>query len=470
MLRTTLPFLLLSTIAISGPSQDPLKRMDPDVWLSLPDVESMREWAGDHGSAASLTVMSEAGVLHAPLGNGPQQLLRDGDLRVVLDASGANRSISHNIGFNLAAKHFRFNQRLYSLGGRGFWNAHAKLVEFIEKTGEWELVMMEGGPHCTTVRGSWFDREEGFVYAIEEGKWGRSAQEQDVVWKLNLEALSWKRLGVVNPRLQLFSRGVGQLHDLVDYTLWLGSHQTAIVRKGDGLALMTDEWNQKGFNVFRAQMREADMSMLVVDGNRLQAFIRSEDGREVKIFDWDAAAAFAEEEAQSALIDWVLPFEEGSESNDSMTTQGSSGEKAQLPTMLWVAVLVVMAGAAFVAGKQSAAKDKNGVVAVRAQAGQPAEGQDKRKEVEQSAAAILADIVELEQLGARIMATEEVNQFLDLGEEVSSESKRAKRAQFIRDVNRIYQMRHGKDMIVREKDLNDRRRTIYVIHPHSGTA
>jgi len=63
-----------------------------------------------------------------------------------------------------------------------------------------------------------------------------------------------------------------------------------------------------------------------------------------------------------------------------------------------------------------------------------------------------------------------VNQFLDLGEEVSSESKRAQRAQFIRYVNRIYQMRHGKDMVVREKDLNDRRRTIYVIHSHSGTA
>lgn len=60
-----------------------------------------------------------------------------------------------------------------------------------------------------------------------------------------------------------------------------------------------------------------------------------------------------------------------------------------------------------------------------------------------------------------------MNQFLDLGEEVPSESKRA---QFIRDVNRIYQMRHGKDMVVREKDLNDRRRTIDVIHPHSGTA
>ena len=68
------------------------------------------------------------------------------------------------------------------------------------------------------------------------------------------------------------------------------------------------------------------------------------------------------------------------------------------------------------------------------------------------------------------MSTEELNEFLLLGQDVSSESKRAKRAQFIRDVNRVYQMRHGKDMIAREKDLNDRRRTIYVIHPYSGTA
>lgn len=444
--------------------------MDPDVWLSLPDVEAMREWAGDHASATALTVMSQAGVLHAPLGSGPLRLLRDGDLRVVLDSSGANRSISHNLGFNLSAKHFRFNQRLYSLGGRGFWHAHAKLIEFIEKTGEWELVMMDGGPHCATFRYSCFDIDNGIVYAIEDGKWGRAAQEQDVVWKLDLEAMSWERLGVVNPRLQLYSRGVGQLHDLADYALLIGSHQTAIVRKGDGRALMSDRWNQKEFNLVRGQMREADMSMLVVDGNRLQAFIRGEDGREVKILDWDAEAAFAEVVEEGVLMDWVLALEEDSVSGDSMAMEGADGEKAQIPTMLWGVLLVVMAAASFVAGKQAATKDKGGLVAVRAQAVQPTEGRDNQQEVEQSASAIFDDIVELERLGARILSTEEVNQFLDLGEEVSSESKRAKRAQFIRDVNRVYQMRHGKDMIVREKDLNDRRRTIYVIHPRSGTA
>ena len=83
---------------------------------------------------------------------------------------------------------------------------------------------------------------------------------------------------------------------------------------------------------------------------------------------------------------------------------------------------------------------------------------------------ILTLISDLEEAGGRIMSTEEVNDFLQLGQDVSAESKRAKRAQFIRDVNRVYQMRYGNDMIVREKDLNDRRRTIYVIHPCSGTA
>ena len=93
-----------------------------------------------------------------------------------------------------------------------------------------------------------------------------------------------------------------------------------------------------------------------------------------------------------------------------------------------------------------------------------------KAEKNSAARAILSLISELEAAGGRIMSTEELNDFLELGQDVSSESKRAKRAQFIRDVNRVYQMRHGKEMIVREKDLNDRRRTIYVIHPCSGTA
>ena len=469
VLKTALPFLLLSAVAISVSAQDPLKRMDPDIWLTRPAVEAMREWAREHDSASSLTVSSGEGALHAPLGSNAQLLLRAGDLRVVLDSSRVNRSVSHNLGFNLSAKDLTFKNRTYSLGGRGFWDAHAKLIEFIEKTGEWELVTMENGPHSVTERGSFFDRENGKVYAIDEGKWGLAAQEKRVVWELDLEALRWERSGAVNSRFQLFVQGVSEMHDLEDFALWVGSHQAAILRKSDGKAVKTNRWNQMELASVRAQMVEADLSMLVVDGNRLQAFVQGQDAPEVKILDWDVESAFLEESAQSVLVDWVLPMEE-TETLDSWEARESGGQKANLPAMMWGVVLVVCAGAAFLMGRQSGTMEAGAVEGNRPKTEFLGEERDNGKDTGHSPAAILHRIETLEQAGPRIMSTEEVNQFLDLAGDLSSESRRAKRAQFIRDVNRVYQMRHGKDMIVREKDLNDRRRTIYVIHPRSGTA
>ena len=447
--------------------------MDPNDWLSMPEIQSIRDWASVHDSATALTVMSNEGVLHRPIGLGPKVLVRDGDLRVMLDSTGLNRSASHNLGFNLAAKHFTYNHRLYSLGGRGFWNAHAKLIEFIEKTGEWELVSMAEGPQCVTVRGTCFDVQQGVLYAIEEGDWGRTAERQDVVWRLGLEDLQWDRIGTVNPRLQIFSRGFGQLHDLEEFTLWLGSHQTAILRKSDGQAVLTDQWNQREFGLAMAQMRQAEMSMLAVEGNRLKGFTRDKGGGEAMIFEWDAEKAFAGASSQSALMDWVLPYDDAKGmTSDAMTTEARESGESQSSGSLWVLVALGLglAVAAFLLGKQSAPVNSEALDVLQSETTEPMGGLEDRKDVAPSAAAILHLIQELEQLGARIMSTEEVNQFLDLGEEVSSESKRAKRAQFIRDVNRVYQMRHGKNMIVRERDLNDRRRTIYVIHPRSGTA
>lgn len=469
VLSRQLPFLLLSALAMNGLAQDPLKRMDPDVWLSRPGVLSMLEWADACTSRDALTVFSNEGSMHAPMGSGGNVLVREGDLRVVLDSLGINRSTSHNLGFNLSAKHFSHNGRLFSLGGRGFWNAHAKLIEFIPKTGEWELVMMEPGPDCVTVRGSFFDGENDVVYAIEEGQWGRTAAEQDVVWKLDLEGARWTRLGIVSPRLQLFSRGVGQIHDLREFTLWLGSHQSAILRKADGRAVMTDRWNLKEFTRVRARMQNAEMAMLVVDGNQLRALVREESGEEEILLNWNAEDVFLQEQGSAVVMDWILPVEEQDNAKDSGAR--AEGEGAGMPNLAFGLVLLFIAGGGFLLGKQASAnglKARHGEVSKRPS--KEAIQQALKSEKGQWDGAVLDQLEQLEQLGARIMSTEEINQFLDLGGEVSSESRRAKRAQFIRDVNRAYQMRHGKDLIVREKDLNDRRRTIYVIHPHSGTA
>ena len=80
------------------------------------------------------------------------------------------------------------------------------------------------------------------------------------------------------------------------------------------------------------------------------------------------------------------------------------------------------------------------------------------------------DVAGLETLGEVVLTSQELNVHLNMGEGVSAESRRARRAQFIRDVNREYQVRHGADLIFRECDPEDRRRTNYVIRPRSSHA
>lgn len=79
-------------------------------------------------------------------------------------------------------------------------------------------------------------------------------------------------------------------------------------------------------------------------------------------------------------------------------------------------------------------------------------------------------IMELESLPERTLGTEELNAHIGIQEDSSSEAKRARRAQFIRDINQEYELRYGKSLISRDKDPNDRRRTVYVITPHSSSA
>jgi len=68
------------------------------------------------------------------------------------------------------------------------------------------------------------------------------------------------------------------------------------------------------------------------------------------------------------------------------------------------------------------------------------------------------------------LTTEELNAMLGLTEELSEETRRARRAQAIRKVNQEYEMWFNQPLILRTKDEVDRRRTIYLIQRHSGNA
>ena len=448
--------------------------MDPDDWLDQNQVHQMLTWAAAHPKLNSGFVHSAAGRLCMPSGGQGEVFLRDGDLRVVTDANGENKSVSHNLGFNLSAKHIVADGRVMSLGGRGFWDGHAKLVEFMERTGEWELVVMEKGPECVTNSGTWYNSANREMVAIDEKRWGRSTNDEpDVVWTLDLKARKWSILGKVNPQMTLFMRGPGFFVDLEDYAIWMGGHQTAVVRKSDLHVVLSPEWDYQQYAALIEKVESSTMWMMGNSGNRFQMWSMDASGNESGLVDWDVARAFETRFERNDPIDWVVPF---ADNEEALFASGFSDiEEETSPRLgLWMLVLFMVGGLAYAAGIKSGA--------YRKQAGafaQPQEGALKNAQVkaigmktEQSSVAksMLATIQQLENNGEGVMSTEELNLFLDLGVDVSSESKRAKRAQFIRDVNRIYQMRHGEDMIVREKDLNDRRRTIYVIHPRSNNA
>lgn len=64
--------------------------------------------------------------------------------------------------------------------------------------------------------------------------------------------------------------------------------------------------------------------------------------------------------------------------------------------------------------------------------------------------------------------TEQVDRLLKMGSDETDETRRARRAKFIRESNEWSQQEIGLDLISRERNPKDRRRTLYVIHEAFG--
>ena len=330
----------------------------------------------------------------------------------------------------------------------------------------------ERGPVCVISESSWFDSETGKVFSIDEGTWGRSNKTgSNEVWCLDLASPSWERAGRVNPKMDLFVHGRGKLIDLEDYFVWPGMHKSAIVRKRDFQTVFTTAWNFADLSDALRKATNDAVQMTLAAGSRFRVLSLNEEGHETVRLEWDVEAAFIKGWELGESSPWLVPLDTKDVANEFKAAEDA---QANIPIVLWVIVVLMVAGISFAAGRKGVERGSMAFTAMRvaqeARVANPGEVVSPKGEGNSTAKIILTLISDLEEVGGRIMSTEELNDFLQLGQDVSSESKRAKRAQFIRDVNRVYQMRHGKEMIVREKDLNDRRRTIYVIHPCSGTA
>ena len=351
MLRCTLLALVFCVIALVGLGQDPFKRMDPDEWLALNDVQTMVQWTEAKEGAFWSEVWSDVGALRTPCSADPKWTLRNGDLRVVLTAGHENISRSHNLGFNVGAKSVVFNERLLSLGGRGYWNGHSKLIEFVEKSGEWEWVMTEEeGPECVIRTSSWFNSATGQVFSLDEGQWGRSNETgRTEVWCLDVASSSWDRVGRVNPKMELFVHGSGKLIDLEDYFVWPGMHKSAIVRKKDLQTVLTTAWNDAEHKDVLRETKKQSMRMTLAAEGLYRILSLNDEGQETVWLEWDVEAAFVEAWGRGESSPWLVPLED---EEMIIETRVAEDAEANMPAALWAVVVLMVAGVAFGAGRR----------------------------------------------------------------------------------------------------------------------
>lgn len=454
--------------------QDPLFRMDPEDWLAIESTQKAWSYLNNEKSAYLNHITFDKGQLSMVSGSQGLWYHRRSDLRVVLDSLGNNLSKSHNLGFNHGAKSVFWDGRFFMLGGRGFWNRHALFIEFIPNTGEWDLKPCLNGPREVMASDAWFNLENNEVVAIEQSaELTADGEQSSRVYSMALEAgVEWRSEGRVNPLLKehlIFNQK--KTFDLEKYFIWTGLHKTLVVRKSDMNSVFVDAFSMRKLEEIMNRYKAAEGFVHWISREGILSMRHhSLEGEESLILTWNIDSAYAV--AEAGAFPFVVAAEWGKDNPEKTALHFTAENKSIFVSLL---ALLMMIGA-FVVGRMTL-KKVVGQVAIQERLPAVKEMRTDQTQLvqgEQSAPAAGRAFSQLTQefvdMQSSTLTTEELNAMLGLTEELSEETRRARRAQAIRKVNQEYEMWFNQPLILRTKDEVDRRRTIYLIQRHSGNA
>ena len=454
--------------------QDPLFRMDPDDWLAIESTQKAWSYLNKEKSAYLNHIHFDKGQLSMVPGSQGHWYQRRSDLRLVLDSLGNNLSKSHNLGFNHGAKSVFWDGRFFMLGGRGFWNNHSLFIEFVPNAGEWDLQPCLNGPREVMASDAWLEAEKNEMVVIDQSdEFTADGEQSRQVYSMSLEeGFEWRSEGRVNPLLKqhlIFNETM--TFDLEKYIIWAGLHKTLVVRKSDMSSVLVDAFSmrklQEIMNRYKAAVgfvhwisREGILSMRH----------HSLEGEESLILTWNIDSAYAL--AAAGAFPFVVAAEWGKDNPEEAALDFTAENKSIFVSLL---ALLMMIGA-FLVGRMTR-KKVVGQVAIQERVRAVNEmrtDQNQLVQGEQSAPAAGRTFSQLTKgfvdMQTSTLTTEELNAMLGLTEDLSEETRRARRAQAIRKVNQEYEMWFNQPLILRTKDEVDRRRTIYLIQRHSGNA
>lgn len=455
--------LVLALLLLMGQfhAQNPLRRMDPDEWFRMERVQEGWRVTTGVDSVYALRVSFDLGAFRHAAGSDGAWYSREDDMRMVLDSSGASVGRSHNHGFNLESYHFSWHQRYYALGGWGFWNRHSKLLEFLPSTGEWELQPCRDEPPHVNNSASWLDVSGGRIVAMETENLQAVADGEGMIrpiHSLNLSNFSWKCEGMANPLLEVMLTGRRPRRvDLEEYFLFFSLNKAAIIRKKDLMTVITDAFNSEIFIDARSSVDRSKGYLIESSrgGHFFLSIMEGQGGEVVNVLDWDVARAFQQGVAEA--FPFVVPLKDAdAETSDLVAAQEESWVPP--PPLMLLFIVLAFATGYWLSGRSRASEmsDSGPDVPI-------IPGERGKVGMSPLVSAFL-------NCGKVKMDTTEFNALIELDEDSSEESKRSRRAQVIRQVNQEYMLVYGQELITRQKDPVDRRRTNYIIRPYSDNA
>ncbi|MDP1765112.1 MAG: hypothetical protein Q8L07_14625 [Sediminibacterium sp.] len=209
----------------------------------------------------------------------PQNLIKcGGDLYVFINGSGRLYKVTTsdrvmnftrvdsttNFGYNIGSFGFSYNNRIYNLGGYGYWRMNGQLRVFNEKASQWDIVKLNKEIPLLTGKTEgmlWYDVAGKKIYTAyylvrDEAIKTKDLDETQFVYDvmvLDLQKAEWIRLGSLNSFLK------GKLQIVKPMTMGPWGQMISI---GDKISLLDFKNNQ----ILSLDVRKEQYQSLIREG------------------------------------------------------------------------------------------------------------------------------------------------------------------------------------------------------------
>jgi hypothetical protein len=330
-----------------------------------------------------------------------------------------NKYMYFNRGYSCASNSFVREKTHYMLGGHGFWQNQMDLLSFDELHGSWELQLTKDQPD------NYFSN---FVYQNSKGVYslfGTNFNQRYGIDSKNLQGYfldwktkAWQEIELVIDGLaldELAAKGGLFFIQTQDYAFWASTNGL----KHIGWNLIEKETGK----IFYYESKNVDMGLspyLEIKGNVLN--YTSPSG-EFKVLD------LAQIRQKSTEVGYVRVKE--------AATFG-------IPSTWGYVLFFVVVAVGWLVVKKTFPKKKT-------------------EEPEEQPAKKLDPIQLLLPFSGQLLTTDTLDQLLGIDSQANFDSRRMKRARLINDINEHYLAQKGKELIVREKKVEDKRYVFYKI-------